>query len=203
MKSTPLADDETVTKAEADIIAKCSPQFLFDEYTFLSRGLADEIISRCLECKAIPLIEYFKPYDRWLFHSLGENGLIYKKECASLFPREPVRRDESDYEREISELLSDCGIPHRRQVECAAGYADIVSETTVVEVKLQPSHDVCLKAIGQAVAYRATLGVPHAAIITLYHIPAWMGRACRQVGIRCFTRKSLKEMAEWLMEAPK
>jgi hypothetical protein len=72
-------------------------------------------------------------------------------------------------EREIEEawcrLLDSQGIAYRRQVQTSCGVADIVTDDTVYEVKLELNRHSLFKAAGQVTLYAAALRKPRRMIV--------------------------------------
>jgi hypothetical protein len=194
------AEREESPVTPLDIVGGRSPRFLFTEFTGVDKPFADAISAACLACDAIPLIDYDDSLDLWVFHSLVIDGQIYKKGCAASFTIRPDTSTERDFENKISESLNDRGIPHWRQTECLAGVADIATDNAVIEVKLNPGNSGWHTAIGQAIAYRYSLDVPLAAIVSVASTPTWVLRVCRSTGIRCFTERTLDMLADYLKE---
>uniref|UniRef100_A0A6M3L3T2 Uncharacterized protein n=1 Tax=viral metagenome TaxID=1070528 RepID=A0A6M3L3T2_9ZZZZ len=187
------------------ITPRITPQILFAEFTFLDDEGKEAINKQCIEWikdtnhpNVIPGIDYSPRHERWIWHSLTIDGLIYKKECAKLFRRPNPRGVESDLEDEISEFLEDRGIAHRRQVQCEAGVADIVADSVVIEVKTSLSNEGWFKAIGQAIGYRISLQLPRAAIVSLSPPPHWARRSCQLSNIECFNEDTMADLASYI-----
>jgi hypothetical protein len=67
-------------------------------------------------------------------------------------------------EDKLCDLLTDEGISYERQVSTGWGRADVVTDDTVYEVKLDLTQSVLFKAIGQVTLYAAALKKPRRVI---------------------------------------
>lgn len=176
-------------------ISKQSAQQVFREHTYLSDYERRVIFRHCTSFTlTVPIIEYHRGWDKFVFHSLSEGDVIYKKACAEWFKSSTRKNSEEEFENYVCAVLDSHSIGYSRQVNCSAGTADIVTDVAVVELKLEPGRSGWQQSIGQTVAYRASLGVPRAAILSISKPPTWVVEACRSVRIECFTKRSLSDL---------
>ena len=73
--------------------------------------------------------------------------------------------DEARIEDALCRRLDRAGIVYQRRVRTSCGIADVVTDTTVYEVKNLLTHDVLFKAFGQVTLYAAALTKPHRVIV--------------------------------------
>jgi hypothetical protein len=71
---------------------------------------------------------------------------------------------ESELEEAYARNLTRAGLNVRRQVRTSAGIADIVTDDSVIEVKLWLTRSALLSAAGQVTAYAAVLNKPRRVI---------------------------------------
>jgi hypothetical protein len=138
----------------------------FVDHTFITDEWMEYISQQCIEDGAIPIMERHPRLGLWAFHTLCRNGEITSKEIASEFAHKRCKRfSERDMEDQICRHLRSRGIAFERQVPCEIGIADVMTESTVYEIKKSVADSTIFMAIGQALAYRASLGVAQAVII--------------------------------------
>lgn len=186
----------------AEFVRKFSPHHLFEEFTNINDVWKDAITKRCMECNMIPHIQYHEPDGCFIFHSLCDmtNNLIYKKGCSDIFAVRSSKQIEKQIETSICNRLHDKGLWFRRQVRCAFGIVDVVTELCVIEVKANPDKQQWQKAIGQVLSYRACFEKSVAAICADIAAPRWVASTCDSVGILIFTDGSVDGFIETLRE---
>lgn len=74
-------------------------------------------------------------------------------------------KSESDLEAEICSYLRNAGRQVERQVRCATGTADIVTDAGVLEVKRVLTRDSLIRGIGQVLLYRAAINPDIGAVV--------------------------------------
>jgi hypothetical protein len=95
-------------------------------------------------------------------------ALLTTKEIAKEFSLPSTRQlTERDIEDALCEYLESQGIPFQRQVPCEVGIADVLTDSTVYELKLSVAGSTIFTAIGQALAYRAAFGLKRAVILAV------------------------------------
>ena len=148
-------------------LPKLSAEHWFADHTFIPDDYVDDIWQQCVANGTLPLITRHPRFGR-VFHKLCRKGVIISKPIAKEIPLDFVRQlTELEIEDRICDYLESKGIQFQRQVPCEIGIADIVTDSTVYEMKLSVEGSMVFMAIGQAQAYRAALGVARAAILTV------------------------------------
>lgn len=148
-------------------LPKLSAERWFVDHTFIPDDYVDDIWQQCDADGALPLISRH-PRFGWVFHTLCRKGVIISKPIADEFPLDSTPQlTEREIEDRICDYLESKGIQYQRQVPCEIGIADVVTDSTVYELKLSVAGSMIFMAIGQAQAYRAALGVARAAILTV------------------------------------
>lgn len=175
------------------------PMTWFLDYTYL--GHTDEwkrkIERDCFDQGYIALIEY-DPELGWVFHTLfPPDNTKSVKQIAAHFEKKQIKPvNEKDLERRVVESLERCGEPCESQVYCAAGIADIVTPSAVIEVELYLSRHKLFEAIGQVLAYRQAINPEARAVIVATSIDDsayGIAAAARQLGIHIKLWDSEKE----------
>lgn len=95
-----------------------------------------------------------------------------KRTIGGTIERVPVPRsipDEQALEDVLVEILDSHGISWQRQVQTKAGRADVVTDTTVYEVKLVLNRPALYHAFGQVTLFAAALGKPRRVIVGYPH----------------------------------
>ncbi len=191
-----------MSSSAKEFVQKFSPQHLFQEFTSVDEVWKHAIEKRCIECGMIPHIPYHEPSGCFLFHSLCDmkNDLIYKKGCAELFAIRSCKAIEKEIETHIFGVLTSNGLRARRQVRCAFGIVDIVTDQCVIEIKAKPAKEHWQKAIGQVLSYRACFEKSVAAICADISAPRWVESTCDSVGILLFTPNTIDAFIDSLQE---
>lgn len=151
-----------------------SPYSVFVDMTYLGKGkrgqARGEIVeAHCSDREALAFIDCH-PDKGWVFHSLYELNTfgIRKKKISDLFVVAKTRRDEKtelDLENSLAQKLSERGYFVRRQVSCASGIADIVTEEAVYELKVSLTRHRVFEAVGQVLLYRQDINPSLRAVI--------------------------------------
>lgn len=145
--------------------------FLFEEYSFLEGDLKDDVKRYCIERGYIPIIDFDRHLQKWIFHSITHGDLIWKKPIAAKYEELDDSRLglESKLERDFSDYLRSQGISIQTQVRCDSGIADIVTESKIYELKHQLNRSNLFSAIGQVLLYRQSIN-PNAAVAIVCRI---------------------------------
>lgn len=128
------------------------PAEVFADYTFISSATA-KAIKRASPFGHIPLIDYDEKLG-FVYHTLLTNdGLCSKKPIASQFSdKKESSGEEAAIEKALCTRLAKSN--PKRQVRCYCGIADIVTDDSIIEVKVFLDRGPVLSAIGQVLAYR-------------------------------------------------
>ncbi len=140
----------------------------FDEFTFLGNNedAKQRIVRDCVGQGYVPIIDYDSELG-WVFHSLNcPGGAISKKSIALRFEIEVSQEKlEAQLESLIVEELAVRGDNPRRQVRCAAGTIDILTDNAVYEVEFQLHRSKVFEAVGQVLLYRQAVDPSLRAVI--------------------------------------
>lgn len=149
-----------------------SPMNLFQDITYLGHGKEAEECKGRIEkaCLAHPGYIAFIDYDNelgWVFHTLlTPDGLKSAKPVSERFEKmDSYSRAEFKLEDEVCNFLKKAGQRPKRQVRLMSGRADIVTDTTVYELKDVLSRDKLFQAIGQVLIYRQEISPNHKAVV--------------------------------------
>ena len=146
---------------------RLSAEQWFIDHTFIPDDWMNYIWQQCIQDGALPVMERH-PRFGWVFHTLCRRGVIGTKEIAKEFPLCSTRQlTERDIEDGLCEHLESQGIPFQRQVPCEIGIADVVTDSTVYELKLSVAGSAIFAAIGQVLAYKAAFGLRRAVILAV------------------------------------
>lgn len=167
-----------------------SAMALFEDCTYLGHDekWKNIVYERCWDQGYIAFIDYDEDMG-WVFHSLHcPDCTMSKKLILSEYFEKRRRRQrkavtEAEFEGFLCLALGEIGSPHKRQVRCDAGIIDVVTITSIVEVKLI---DTLFHAIGQVLAYRASFDQSRKAVIiarSATEAAKWNSRFCPALGI--------------------
>jgi hypothetical protein len=146
--------------------ARLSAEHWFIDHTFIPDDWMEYIYQQCVDDGALPIMNRHPKFG-WVFHTLCRRGVITTKEIAKEFPlEERPKLTERQMEDEVCKHLESLGIGFERQVPCEIGIADVVTDTTVYELKLSVWGSAIFTAVGQVLAYRRSLGPARAVILT-------------------------------------
>ncbi|MGC4033636.1 MAG: hypothetical protein QM754_18275 [Tepidisphaeraceae bacterium] len=150
-----------VSENGGHLVDYLSPWAIFNDFTFLGTDteLAERISKRCMSCGDIPLIDQH-PTLGLVFHTLFpcRTQTVHKKKIAAEFERLENKCNEKQVERELVTRLLSEGVSVATQVRTPAGWADIVTESHVIEVELRLSRSKIFEAVGQVLLYSAAIG---------------------------------------------
>lgn len=164
------------------------PMQLFDDITYLGH---DESYVKWLSeqipfgCGYIPFVDFDRELG-WVFHTLlTPDGLKSEKRIAERFrsKKEAPAKAEAAIEASLALLLAEQGKAPRRQVACAAGIADIVTNEAVYEVKAVLSRDAMFSAVGQVLMYRAAINPALLAIVVGRSPDLSLSRFAKSLGV--------------------
>ena len=167
---------------------------LFDDFTYLGHDREDKtrIEKICFAQGYIAIVDYDADMG-WVFHTLQHptTDTVSRKPIAKKFKSESIKKgnfySEKEMEIAFSEALNLAGIPHKRQVWCPVGCIDVVTITSIVEIKLTLSRGSLFGAIGQVLAYQAAYDATREPIILTKRIePEATGIVdiCDHLGVR-------------------
>ncbi len=170
-----------------------SAEALFTDCTYL--GHDDEwksyILGACMRQGYIALIDYDEELG-WVFHSLQypQHDQVWKKDIAVRFEEAGVvffkSMPEADYESRLCEILRENNVAFDRQVWCPSGRIDVVTMTSIIEIKVALDRSDAFSAIGQVLTYRATFDRSRAAVIVAKSVSAQavqIVHACSALGV--------------------
>lgn len=131
---------------------------LFRKVTYLGNNdqTKRQIERHCIEQGYFPQIDYSEGLG-WVFHSLYDGIVLYRKGIAARFSKARALKAEKGIEKAIANYLKSQGHEVWCQVRCKAGLIDIVTKTTVFEVKPILTRASMFEAIGQVLIYRQVL----------------------------------------------
>ncbi|WP_119073118.1 hypothetical protein [Aggregatilinea lenta] len=145
--------------------SKLKPYSLFADMTYLGEGergraCADIVEAHCFAHDAVAAVGQNRD-GMWIFHTLYDfsTDLTYRKPISKLFENDSPReaKNERAMETAFAKRLRRAGHAVERQVPCAAGVADIVTEEAVYELKGQLSRSNFFTAVGQVLLYRQAI----------------------------------------------
>jgi hypothetical protein len=148
---------------------KTDPLTLFQEYSFVGEDWKRDLFNYCLDRGFIAIIDRDPETGHWIFHSIQhpETNRVWKKNIADRFEQLYSRNSETEAEFEarfVAHLRAQ-GIMVERQVACIAGIADVVTDSTIYEIKLLLSKSELFRAIGQVLFYRQSLNPSAQAVV--------------------------------------
>ena len=145
---------------------------LFQDCTYLGHDehTKREVQRVCSQQGYIAIIDY-APEFGWVFHSLQypKHDQVWKKTIAAQFEQKRLAEggfySEHEMESVLCQLLDGATLPYQRQVWCPTGRIDLVTITSIVELKLSLSRDELFRSIGQVLTYRAAYDMTRKAVI--------------------------------------
>lgn len=135
---------------------------LFKDITYLSSAEdVSKIKKMVFDNGDIPCIDYVKPLQSWVFHTLflADGTKSEKPNLMHYFKGSHTDSLglEKAIENRMAEILLLSGLEVRQQVRCAVGIADIVTDIGVYEVKTYLDARTFFSALGQVILYREAI----------------------------------------------
>lgn len=155
--------DDIRDEAHKAYLQQQTPAWLFDEYTAITDRLAELIKEVCREYSKqhntlwIYGIDRDPETDVLIFHTLyPPDGTVSKKNVAHYFEKLETenRLTEAKIEDWLVKKLESEGEQVQRQVNTGAGIADVVTSSSIYEVKLKLTPASIFSAVGQLMIYR-------------------------------------------------
>lgn len=132
-----------------------SVEALFADITYLhSKADVDIIFKKMAVRKILCGIDQIPGQNRWVWHTYYKGDHVCKKEIAKEFDNH-ISKSEGEILVENAECLrlEKLGVSFQRQVHCAFGVADIVTDAELIEVKDRITSKSYREALGQLLMY--------------------------------------------------
>jgi hypothetical protein len=118
-------------------------------------------------------------------------------------PRAERLAREAELERTLIDVFSGAGMIVRRQVPCLTGIADVVTDSTIFELKDALDRRSFQQAIGQLILYRQALNpMARTAIVCNSSSVPHLHDAARRIGVEVFIWSDIKRTEPFILANP-
>jgi hypothetical protein len=137
-----------------DLNGEVDPLELFRRYPSIPESDRVSLDSYCFDRGYLPFVDFHQGSASWLFHTIQHlaSSRVWRRTVADEFSVPKIR------ERELQDTwAAQLTEPFKTQVPCVAGCADIVTPTTIYEIKPILIGHGFFQAVGQVLLYQNAL----------------------------------------------